>query len=93
MSNRRQGRPLNDKLHSLEQDLASLTLRVAAIRNRTNRDSIIRPLSIGDRVHFNIAGRGRAEGVIVGITAQRIRIQQDITLNIFLRAPHNVSLA
>jgi uncharacterized Fe-S cluster-containing radical SAM superfamily enzyme len=93
MSNRRPQRPLNDELRDLEQELASLTLRVSDIRNRINLGvtPTSSPLSIGDRVRFNIVGQGRVEGVIVATTAQRVRIQQDTTSNIYLRAPHKVT--
>jgi uncharacterized Fe-S cluster-containing radical SAM superfamily enzyme len=93
MSNRRLQRPLNDELHELEQELASLTLRVASIRSRVNHatDPNLRQLSVGDRVRFNIVGQGRAEGVIVGTTTHRVQIQQDVTSNIYLRAPHKVT--
>jgi hypothetical protein len=68
MSNRRPQQPLNDELRDLEQELASLTLRVADIWNRINPGvtPTSSPLSIGDRVRFNIVGQGCVEGVIVG---------------------------
>jgi uncharacterized Fe-S cluster-containing radical SAM superfamily enzyme len=91
---RRQRRPLDDELQELEQQLATLTLRVATLRNQVSLDraQAPRPLAIGDRVSFNITGRGRTEGVIIGTTARRVQIRQDITSNIISRAPHNVAL-
>jgi hypothetical protein len=90
---RRQRRPLNAELRSLEQELAALTLRVAAIRNQvtTESDSQQTP-SVGDRVSFYLVGTTQAEGTIVGTTAHRVRIKQDRTGHIILRAPHNVTL-
>jgi hypothetical protein len=89
--NRRPRQPINTELEELEQELAALTLRVAAIRTRirvTSAQPSQTPV-VGDRVRFTIAGSS-AEGVIISVTAQRVRIQQDITHHIFLRAPHNV---
>ena len=70
------------------QQLA-LSIRVAALRNR--QDTVTeRRLRIGDRVRFTFAGRHNAEGEVIGTTAQRIRIREDNTSNVILRAPHNV---
>jgi transcription elongation factor len=99
--NRRPRRNINTELHELEQDLVALTLRVATIRNQVNqrpttgnqRPTTDRRLpSIGDRVRFRITGYGNAEGVIISITTHRIRIRQDETNHIFLRAYHNVTV-
>jgi hypothetical protein len=86
--------PINTELQALEQDLAALTLRVAEIRRRvTPRPRRNQRLPIvGDRVRFHLAGRYSAEGVIIGITAHRVRIRQDSTHHVFLRAPQNVSI-
>jgi hypothetical protein len=90
---RRQRRPLNAELRSLEQELAALTLRVAAIRNQvTTEDDTPHTPSIGDRVRFYLVGTIQAEGIIIGTTAHRVRIRQDRTGHIILRAPHNVTL-
>jgi hypothetical protein len=91
--NRKPNRPLNTELADLERELAALTLQVAAIRDQVNTGPpITRCLpSIGDRVRFNVAGAD-SEGVIVGITARRVRIRQDVTGHTVLRAPHNVTL-
>lgn len=91
---RGQQRPIDAELQELQQELAALTLRVAAIRNRATSQSSTgghTPI-IGDRVSFKIAGEGYTEGVVVGNTAQRLRIRQDRTSNIFLRAPSNVKI-
>lgn len=87
----RRARPINTELAELEEQLAALTLRVAQLRARADAETppIQRPLTIGDRVQFIISGR-RYEGIIIGITASRVRIRQDATHHIFLRAPHNV---
>jgi uncharacterized Fe-S cluster-containing radical SAM superfamily enzyme len=88
---RRPPRSLKNDLADLETDLAALTLRVAHLRTQiavTNE----RPLTIGDRVRFRIVGQGYAEGVIIATTAHRIRIRQDATGHIILRAPHKVTL-
>ena len=80
---------IDTELQQLEQELTALTIRVAALRNR--QDTVIeRRLRIGDRVLFTFAGRHDAEGEVIGTTAQRIRIREDNTSNIILRAPHNV---
>jgi hypothetical protein len=93
---RRPRRPLHSELEVLEQDLAALTLRVAAIRERTNPNSRPatpqRPPLVGDRVRFYLAGRVSAEGVIIAITTHRVRIRQDITHQVLLRAPHNITI-
>jgi hypothetical protein len=92
---RRPQRALTTELEALEQDLAALNLRVAAIRGQINpRPTVTRtrtPL-VGDRVRFYLAGRQSAEGVVIGITAHRIRIRQDNTNHVFLRAPHNITI-
>ena len=91
--NRRPRRPIDDKLEDLERELAALTVRVAAIRTRANKQSPDpRPaLTIGTRVRFHITGQGQVEGVIVGETPQRIRVRQTSTGHIYLRAPSNVT--
>jgi hypothetical protein len=91
---RRPRRPINNEWQALEQDLAALTLRVAAIRRRVNPSptSNQRLPTVGDRVRFHLAGRDSAEGVIIGITAHRVRIRQDSTHHVFLRAPHNITI-
>ena len=90
MSRRAPRRSLTTKLQDLQNDLAALTLRVAALQRHPDSAS---PSSfvLGARVRFFIPGQGPAFGVIIGITAQRVRIRADITSHIFLRAPHNVT--
>ena len=89
MNQRVTRRELDTELQQLEQELAALSIRVAELRNR--RDTVAeRGLRIGDRVRFTFEGRHNAEGEIIGTTAQRIRIREDRTSNIILRAPHNV---
>jgi hypothetical protein len=89
---RRTRTPINQELEALERELASLTLRVAEIRSRVGEEGRgPRTPQVGDRVRFFIRGRN-AEGVVIGITAHRIRIRQDTTSHIFLRAPQNVIL-
>jgi hypothetical protein len=98
MSRRSEDPSLNAELHSLEQELAALTLRVAALRRaranphptRTQRPPISTP-HIGDRVRFLIAG-AHAEGVIIGVTTHRVHIRQNITNHVVLRAPRNVTI-
>ena len=81
--------PYDTELRELEQELARLTLRIATLRNRT--DTVAeRELSIGNKVRFKIDGRN-STGEIIGITAQRVRIREDASGHIFLRAPHNVT--
>ena len=87
---RRHRRPITSELEDLERELAALTLRVAALRNSVGVPE--RSLAIGDRVRFEIIGRGRTTGVVVATTAKRVRIRQDITGHIFIRAPHNATL-
>jgi uncharacterized Fe-S cluster-containing radical SAM superfamily enzyme len=82
---------LKNDLADLETDLAALTLRVAHLRTQISVDTE-RPLIIGDRVSFRIVGQGYAEGIIIATTAHRIRIRQDTTGHIILRAPHKVTL-
>jgi hypothetical protein len=81
------------QLEQLERELAALTLRVASIRRslpaQHRNIPPARDFSIGDRVRFQL-NQGRAEGTIVGITAQRVRIREAATGHIFLRAPHNI---
>jgi uncharacterized Fe-S cluster-containing radical SAM superfamily enzyme len=90
---RRPTRSLTHDLADLETDLAALTLRVAHLRTQiTTEVHTKRPLIIGDRVRFRIVGQGYAEGVIIATTTHRIRIRQDTTGHIILRAPHKVSL-
>jgi hypothetical protein len=92
--NRRSSATESD-LEQLERELAALTLRVAAIRRSLPAQHInpiaTRPFTIGDRVQFVLEQR-RAEGIVVGITPQRIRIRESNTGHIFLRAPHNIHL-
>ena len=93
----RRSRNINEELQQLEAELAALTLRVSALRNRNqnnehnnNPGPIPTGPNIGDRVSFRILGRGNSEGVIVSATAHRVRIRQDTTNHLFDRAPHNV---
>ena len=93
--NRRSNRVLTDELTELEEQLVALSLRVAAIRNLNDTATAQAPRRspiIGDRVRFGIVGRGNHTGIVIGVTAQRIRIRQDDTSHIFLRAPHNVTV-
>jgi hypothetical protein len=91
---RRSRRPLTTELEALEQDLAALTLCVATLRREQSntRPAVTRVPIVGDRVRFYLAGRHSAEGVIIGITAHRIRIRQDITNHVLLRAPQNITI-
>jgi uncharacterized Fe-S cluster-containing radical SAM superfamily enzyme len=83
---------LKKDLADLETDLAALTLRVAHLRTQISVSANTeRPLIIGDRVRFRIVGQGYAEGIIIATTAHRIRIRQDTTGHIILRAPHKVT--
>ena len=93
MNRQNRARPINTELAELEEQLAALTLRVAQLRARADAETQVtpRPITTGDRVRFRIIGQGYAEGVIIGITATRVRIRQDTTNHIFLRAPHNVT--
>lgn len=96
--NNRPRRPLIEELTALEADLAALTLRVADLRIRAGptqpppRTRDLRVLQVGDRVEFNIVGRGPCTGEIVGITPQRVRVREDTTRQTHLRAPRNVRL-
>jgi hypothetical protein len=92
--NRGPQRPLNEELQALEQELATLTLRVAAIRKRVKPQPTnhLRPPIVGDRVRFTLAGHNNAEGVVISVTPRRVRIRQDQTNDILLRAPHNVTI-
>jgi hypothetical protein len=98
--NRRPHSSLNKDLADLETELAALTLRVAHLRTRTqahnsnstDSNSTERTPIIGDRVRFRIVGYGNAEGVVIATTTHRIRIRQDTTGHIFLRAPHKVTI-
>jgi hypothetical protein len=86
--------PLSNELEALEAQLAALTLQVAALRNQINEQpgeptDVTRSPRVGDWVQFFIRGRS-AEGVVIGRTAQRIRIRQNGNSHIILRAPHNV---
>jgi hypothetical protein len=90
---------LSTELEQLERDLASLTLRVGSLRESLNQEThasedgnISRTPHVGDRVRFGTVGRGTYEGVIVAVTAKRIRIRQDVTNSVILRAPQNVTL-
>jgi hypothetical protein len=91
--NRRPRRPLQNELADLETELAALTLRVAHLRTQVTTTETISPRTpiIGERVSFRIVGQGYAEGTVIAHTAQRIRIRQDTTDHIFLRAPHKVT--
>ena len=81
-------RPLNEEIRDLQLELEALTIRLAVLEDRAD-DAQQRSLTIGDRVSFQIAGR-YAEGVIIGSTAQRVRIRANGTLQVYLRAEHNV---
>jgi hypothetical protein len=91
--NRRPRKPLNAELEELEQELAALTIRVAALRQRSiaSPTTAQRTPTVGDRVRFTASGVAY-RGVIVGVTRQRVRIRQDGTCNTILRAPHNVTI-
>ena len=82
--------PFDTELRELEQELARLTLHIATLRNRTDT-AAERELAIGSRISFKIDWRNLT-GEIIGVTAQRVRIQEDASGHIFLRAPHNVTL-
>ena len=89
MNRRAPNHPFDTELRELEQELARLTLRIATLRNRTDT-AAESELDIGNRVSFKINGRN-STGEIIGVTAQRIRIRDDASGHIFLRAPHNVT--
>jgi uncharacterized Fe-S cluster-containing radical SAM superfamily enzyme len=89
---RRPPRNFNKELADLETDLAALTLRVAHLRTQVPTENSEHSPTLGDRVRFRIVGQGNAEGVIIATTAHRIRIRQDITGHIILRAPHKVTV-
>jgi hypothetical protein len=90
---RRPRRSLTNELADLETELAALTLRVAHLRTQVATETVsTRTPTIGQRVRFRIVGQGPAEGVVIATTAQRIRIRQDTTGHIILRAPHKVTL-
>ena len=96
----RRPRNLNTELADLERDLAALTLRVASLRNAANTKQLPPPRVpprrrepvVGDYVRFHIKHQGYADGVVIGVTPQRVRIRRIGTPGIFLRAPHNVSV-
>ena len=90
MNRRSTSSNIDTELQQLERELAALTIRVAALRNRSNTTTQ-RSFQIGDRVRFTFGGRHDAEGIIIGTTAQRLRIREIATSNIVLRAPHNVT--
>jgi uncharacterized Fe-S cluster-containing radical SAM superfamily enzyme len=90
--NRRPRRPLQTQLADLETELAALTIRVAHLRTQVTETSSPLTPNIGERVRFRIVGQGYAEGIVIARTAQRIRIRQDTTDHIFLRAPHKVTI-
>ena len=88
---------IESELQQLEAELANLTLRVSALRRRSSVESNPRAATapftprIGDKVQFNIGNRaGLVEGVIIGITPQRVRIREKGTSNTYLRAPHKI---
>jgi uncharacterized Fe-S cluster-containing radical SAM superfamily enzyme len=96
---RRPRRSLKRELRELHAKLAALTLEVSALENRADNDDNVEPdppnqpgPRVGDRVSFRIVGRGNSEGVIVSVTARRVKIRQDITNHIFERAPYNVGV-
>jgi hypothetical protein len=89
--NTRPRRTLQEELQTLEQELDALTNRVAAIRLLVAADHAQPRLPlVGDRVRFLVAGT-YTEGVIIGITAHRVRIRQDTTNRVFLRSPNNIT--
>ena len=97
----RRPRNLDTELSALERDLAALTLRVATLRHAANTEQHPprpplpprrREPVLGDRVRFHIKHQGYAEGVVIGVTPQRVRIRRVDTAGIFLRAPHNVTV-
>jgi hypothetical protein len=93
----RRTRDLTAELHEVQQHLAHLTLRVAEITNEIAAQGdepppgTNRPLRIGDRVKFVVRGR-QTYGTIATITTHRVKIRQDQTNYIIIRAPHNVTL-
>ena len=96
---RRNRRSIESELRDLERELEALTARIATLRTSgandyitAFRDAALRTPQIGDRVRFSIPGIGFVEGTVISITPQRLRIRQTRTGEIFLRAPHNVSI-
>lgn len=84
---------IDNELEELQLQLAAISLRITAIRNRTGGrgNARRRPPRIGDRVRFTIPGRqGYTEGTIVGITTHRVQIQEAGQTYVHSRAPHNV---
>jgi hypothetical protein len=89
---------IQEELQQLEAALAALTLQVAHLRSQAAGRTDISPsidengreIRIGDPVSFKLAGQ-LTEGIVIGLTPHRIRIRQDRTHHIFLRAPHNVT--
>jgi hypothetical protein len=103
---RQQGRrttslTLTNELQQLETDLARLTVQVARLRRHqaggnaaattaptaAENEQVIR---IGDHVLFKLGGQ-YTEGVVISLTAHRVRIRQHRTNHIFLRSPRNVT--
>ena len=96
-NNNNDNRPIESELQQLEADLANLTLRVSALWHRASIEQDTRTgirsftPKIGDKVQFNISNRaGLVEGIIIGITPQRVRIREKGTSNTYLRAPHKI---
>jgi hypothetical protein len=85
---------ITNELQQVEADLAALTLRVAQLRHQAGRNASPpheneQAIRVGDQVSFKLAGQN-TEGIVIGITAHRVRIRQDRTNHIFLRSPRNV---
>jgi hypothetical protein len=105
MHPRRRASPREDQeLHELQEALSALSVRVAEIRNqrflnaerRHHSNTERRPLSVGDRVYFQLNGH-RAEGVIIDQTPHRFRIRHidrfgDNTGDIYLRSGTTITL-
>lgn len=90
MNRRTPRRPLNTELRELEQELAALTLRVAALRSQSDTTTE-RGFVVGDQITFKLNGRVET-GEVIGHTSQRIRVRADHNDQVYLRAPHNVQI-
>jgi transcription elongation GreA/GreB family factor len=87
----------DQELLALEEALAALTIRVAALRRRrtaaqTPPQTPQQPIfTIGDRVYFQLNGN-RTEGVIIERTLRRFRIRDINTGHVYLRSGNTITL-
>jgi hypothetical protein len=89
MARRTRRELVNQEIGRIQEELSQLSIRLGSLQD-LDEPTTQREFRVGDQVRFYLNGEGYVEGVFAGRTAQRVRIRYNG--NIYIRAPHNVTL-